>query len=79
VAAERLDRFYRLIRTPVQPGEKIITACAVPVESEGGERAVFYRGYGFDLPMLSRESVVGFLVGWACVGAMIFGFWFMWQ
>ncbi len=79
VASERLDRFYRLIRTPVQPGEKIVAACAVPVESEGGERAVFYRGYGFDLPVLSRESVVGFLVGWACVGIMIFGFWFLWQ
>lgn len=79
VPSEQLDRFHRLIRTPVQPGEKIIAACTVPTESAHGERGVLFQGLGFDLPRLSRESVVGFVVGWICVGAMIFGFWYIWQ
>lgn len=79
VSAEQLDRFYRLIRTPVLPGELLTAPCTVPVGSEGAQRAVFYRGFGFDIPCMSRVSVIGFFVGWICVGLMIGGFWYIWH
>lgn len=79
VAKEQLDRFYRLIRTPVQPGEKILAPCTVPVESEGHERALIVSRFGLEIPRLSKVSIQGFLLGWVCVGLLIWGFWFMWQ
>lgn len=79
VAKEQLDRFYRLIRTPVQPGEKILAPCTVPVESEAFEKAAVISGGGLEIPRLSKLSIQGFLVGWVCVALLIFGFWFMWQ
>lgn len=77
--AAQLDRFYRLIRTPVQPGEHIEAPCTVPPGSESGERKALFRGMGFEMPMISLLSVAGFVVGWLCVGLMIGVFWLLWQ
>jgi Na+/proline symporter len=79
VAKEQLDRFYRLIRTPVQPGEKILAPCTVPVESEGFERALIVSRFGLEIPRLSKLSIQGFLLGWVCVALLIGGFWLIWQ
>ena len=79
VPDEQLDRFYRLIRTPVAPGEKILAPCTVPAESEAGERAILIRGLGFEIARPSYLSVGGFLIGWLCVLLMILGFWWIWQ
>jgi Na+/proline symporter len=79
VPKEQLDRFYRLIRTPVQPGEKILAPCTVPVESERFERVPIVSRYGLEIPRLSALSIQGFLVGWVCVILLILGFWSLWQ
>lgn len=79
VPDEQLDRFYRLIRTPVAPGEKILAPCTVPAESEAGERAILIRALGFEIARPSHLSVGGFLIGWLCVLLMILGFWWIWQ
>lgn len=79
VPEAQLDRFCRLIRTPVRPGEIVLAPCTVPAESESGERPVLYRGLGFELPRPSNTSIAGFMTGWLCVALMILGFWLLWQ
>ena len=73
VAAEKLNTFYGLTRTPIAEGEVVtrpvrarrrlaVTAADAPDRLWPGG------------PCPSPTSVVGFLAGWILVGAMIGGF-----
>jgi len=74
VAAEKLDRFYALIRTPIRLGEKVIEACTLPEGIRPPLRRNLLPVFGLEIPMPSRTSVVGFLAGWLMVVALIGGF-----
>ena len=76
VAGEKLDRFYRLTRTPVQPQERITTPCQLPLDAPTDARPVLRTAWGLEAPLPSRASCVGFVIAWLLVGAMIGGF--MW-
>ena len=73
VDPKKLDRFYTLIRTPIGRGEEIEEPCTLPPDAPPPRPALF-SGLGFEIPRPSRTSVIGFLVGWLCVAALIGGF-----
>lgn len=75
VAAEKLENYYTLTRTPTVPGEEIVTACAVPPGAATlPRRPIFpwFPSLEFQIP--NWVSIAGFLFGWAFVVAIIYGF-----
>ncbi len=74
VVKEKLDRFYALTRTPIQPGEQILEPCTLPEGVEAPPRRMLLTAFGLEIPMPSRVSLIGFIAGWLGVAALIGGF-----
>ncbi len=74
---EQLDRFYELMRTPVQPDEVIEKPCTLPKGVEPAPRRVFFPGSSLEIPIPSWLAMSGFLVGWLLVFAIIGGVWLL--
>jgi Na+/proline symporter len=72
VAKEKLDRFYALIRTPITPGEQVSAACTLPEGAIVPEKRNIFPNTNLEIAIPSRTSVIGFLIGWVCVAAIIF-------
>jgi len=72
VAKEKLDNFYALIRTPIAAGEQIPAPCTLPADAVVPEKRNIFPNSNFEIPIPSLTSVLGFLVGWGCVAAIIF-------
>ena len=71
VAKEKLDNFYALIRTPIAAGEQIPAPCTLPAGAVVPEKRNIFPNSNFEIPIPSLVSVLGFLVGWGCVAAII--------
>lgn len=68
----RLDHFYALVRTPVIDEEGIATPCTFPEGVEPAPRRVIFPGSeNWEIPIPSRKSIIGFVVGWILVGAIV--------
>lgn len=74
VSAEKLDTFYALIRTPVQPNEEVPAPCTLPVGAEVPEKRVLWPHTSLEIMKPSLCSVVGFIIGWVCVAVIIWAF-----
>jgi Na+/proline symporter len=72
VNEQKLEHFYALIRTPVTPGEQVDAPCTLPVGATVPARRPLLPHANLELMAPSRTSVVGFLVGWICVAALIY-------
>jgi len=72
VAKEKLDRFYALIRTPIAPGEQVSAACTLPEDAVVPEKRNIFPNTNLEIAIPSRTSVIGFLIGWVCVAAIVF-------
>jgi Na+/proline symporter len=71
VAAEKLDNFYALIRTPVKAGEEVTAPCTLPAGTVVPvKRCIFDKG-GIEILVPSVTSVVGFTIGLFCAVALI--------
>ncbi|MCP4815564.1 MAG: sodium:solute symporter family protein [Planctomycetaceae bacterium] len=70
---DRLDRFYSLLRTPVEAGEKPPGPCELPPDVTPGPRNVFLPQTRLEIPIPGRRAIVGFSAGWACVIALLAG------
>ena len=68
---EKLDKFYQCIRTPVRAGESETEAFTLPEGVEPAPRNVWLDHPDFEIPKPTLVGVVGFLAGWAAVGALI--------
>ena len=68
---EKLEHFFALARTPVQPGEKVTSPCTLPVGAVVPPKRSILRGTGFEIMVPSRVSIVGFIVAWVCVVLII--------
>jgi len=66
-----LDRVYTCLRTPVQPGEAEVEPVTLPENTAPAPRTVLIDHPDFEIMTPSRESVVGFLVTWLIVVALI--------
>jgi Na+/proline symporter len=71
VVEEKLENFYALIRTPVTPGEQVDEPCTLPAGAVVPEKRNFFPNTNLEIAIPSRMSVLGFLVGWACVGTIV--------
>jgi hypothetical protein len=74
VDAEKLDRFYDLIRTPVKEGEVVEKPCALPAGMTPAPRRNLIPSKSIELMVPSTQAVAGFVVGWVIVGLLIYGF-----
>ena len=74
VDKERLDRYYQLTRTPIAPGEEIVTPCQLPEGVLPAQRKMLTTAFGLEIPMPSKVSVLGFTAGWIGVISLIAGF-----
>lgn len=73
-SVERLDLFYALTRTPIQPDEEITQPCTLPNGLQTTPRKMLTTACGLEIPRPSSTSIAGFIVGWICVGLLIGGF-----
>lgn len=71
VAKEKLDNYYALIRTPIKPGEQPAAPCTLPKDAVVPEKRNIFPNTNLELMIPSRTSVVGFLVGWGFVAAIV--------
>ncbi len=71
VAKEKLENFYALIRTPVTPGEQVDKPCTLPAGAVVPEKRNVFPNTNLEIAIPSRISIVGFLVGWAFVAAIV--------
>ena len=69
----KLNQFYSLLRTPVQPGEVPPGPCQLPEDATPGPRHVFLPNTRLELPIPGRRAILGFSAGWACVIAILAG------
>ena len=74
VSNEKLNRYYDLTRTSIAEGEVIETPCTLPDGVQPAVRKMLLQRGGFEIPVPSRTSVIGFIAGWVAVGALIGGF-----
>lgn len=79
VASDQLDRFYQLMRTPVQPGEVLVESCSLPKGVEPAPRRNLIPSRSIELPVPSLTTVLGVVAGWGIVIAMIGGFYWLTQ
>ena len=71
VAEGKLDNFYALTRTPIQPGEEPGEPCTIPDGATTLPRRKLFSNRSLEIAVPSRTSVLGFLIGWACVAALV--------
>ena len=66
---EQLDSFFQLLRAPVSPDEAKAAPCVVPYNQPVREPVIEFAGFQFPRP--SRIGVVGFVVAWLLVFAIV--------
>jgi len=71
VSKEKLDNYYALIRTPINPGEQPAVPCTLPKDAVVPEKRNIFPNTNFEFMIPSRTSVVGFLIGWAFVAIIV--------
>jgi hypothetical protein len=75
VAAEKLERFYNLLRTRVLPGEVLTEPCHLPEGATPGSRRVFFPNSQFEIPRPTWLAMSGFFAAWVMVAGIIGGVW----
>ena len=71
VAQDKLDRFYGLLRTPVQPGEVVQQPCTLPEGVQPAPARKLINHPDLEIYVPSWLSVAGFVAAWAGVLAII--------
>ncbi len=68
---EKLDHFYRLIRTPIRPGEDVTEPCTLPENPLPMETGKLIPIRDIEIPRPSRVGLVGFIAAWVAVAAIL--------
>lgn len=71
VPAEKLDRFYACLRTPVSPDEPETEPFTLPAGVHPAQRNVMIRHPDFEIPKPTLIGIGGFLVAWLGVALLI--------
>jgi Na+/proline symporter len=71
---EQLDRFYRVIRTPVGPDEPQVEPFTLPEGVEPPPRDPLIDHPDFEIEKPSKMAVVGFIVAWIVALAILYSF-----
>ena len=67
---EKLDAFFRLIRTPVREGETVATPCTLP-ENPEPELDKLINHPDIEVPRFTRTDIGGFVLAWVFVGIIV--------
>jgi hypothetical protein len=67
---DKLDRFFRVMRTPVTPGEVVEQPCTLPADALPPVDKWFSHP-DIELPKPTKTDIVGFLISWLIVGLII--------
>jgi len=68
---EKLNRFFKLIRTPVRSGEVVIAPCTLPVDHLPTEEGKLLPFADLEIPTPSKVGMIGFALAWCMVGIII--------
>ena len=68
---EKLDHFFRLIRTPVRPGEQVEEPCTLPQDPLPMETGKLIPLADLEIPMPGKVGLGGFILAWIGVGTLI--------
>jgi Na+/proline symporter len=69
---EKLERYYRLLRTPVFTEEpNLDEPCVIPDGAVTLPRRTLFPNSELEISLPSTRSIVGFAAGWACVAAIV--------
>lgn len=72
---QNLEQYYRLVRTPVATNEgSPDEPCTIPEGVAVPEKNLLLQAGGLEVQRPGRSTVIGFVVAWLAVGAMILGF-----
>jgi len=71
VATDRLERFYTCLRTPVLAGEPETEPFTLPAGVTPAPRRPLINHPDFEIPRPSAVSIIGFLVTWVLVLALV--------
>ena len=75
---EKLRQFYELVRTPVNTAEgQPDEPCTIPAGVAVPAKRLMLQAGGLEILRPSASAVIGFVVCWAAVGAMILGFYLL--
>ena len=70
--SEKLDHFFRLMRTPVRLGEEVLEPCTLPKDPLPPVPKWFNHP-DIEIPRPNKVDVGGFLISWCIVGLIIVG------
>jgi Na+/proline symporter len=68
---EKLNRFFKLIRTPVRSGEVVIAPCTLPVDHLPTEEGKLLPFADLEIPTPSKVGMIGFALAWCMVSIII--------
>jgi Na+/proline symporter len=71
VPAERLDRFYECLQTPIGAGEPETEPFTLPAGVQPGPRNVLIQHRDFEIPRPSAIGIVGFAAAWLGVALLV--------
>jgi Na+/proline symporter len=71
VDSQRLDLFYGLTRTPIEPGEQVLEPCTLPAAMGFADRRMWCTAFGLEIPAPSGTTILGFVASWIGVAVMI--------
>jgi len=69
--AEKLDHFFKLIRTPVRPGEEVAVPCTLPEDHLPTETGKLIPLADIEIPRPSFVGLAGFIAAWIGVALII--------
>jgi len=70
-ASAKLDHFFKLIRTPVRPGEEVPAPCTLPADHLPTETGKLIPLADLEIPKPSAVGLGGFAAAWVIVAAII--------
>ena len=80
VDEQQLQRFYELVRTPVNTGEEAPSEpCTIPEGIKIPSKRLLFKNTSLEILVPSKISVIGFIISWTAVVLMIYGFYVLTQ
>ncbi len=72
---EQLDRFYELVRTPVNKGEGVPPApCVIPQGITIPPKRSLFKNSSLEILLPTKISIIGFVISWVAVAVLVYGF-----
>ena len=68
---DKLNHFFKLIRTPVTEGEVVLSPCTLPEGHLPTEEGKLIAHPDLEIPIPSKLGIIGFALAWVMVGIII--------